>query len=85
MDEYIETIREISDKASKEFKEEVRLADMKKIWDGLKLEFVEYKNTGTSVLRSPEAIFNELDDQIATTQAMKVAKHCTDQLKKEVI
>ena len=26
-----------------------------------------------------------MDDQIATTQAMKVAKHCTDVLKKEVL
>jgi len=58
------------DAAGKEYAIEASLDKMNKEWETMFLVTAEYRDTGTSVLKSLDEIFQQLDDHIVMTQAM---------------
>lgn len=62
-----EQIRDISDVASKEKGFEKLLFKMRSDWKPWKLELVEYKDTGTFILKGVDPIMDKLDEDISKT------------------
>ncbi|XP_065937642.1 dynein axonemal heavy chain 3 isoform X7 [Magallana gigas] len=71
LDKYLDVLQEISSQASKEFALEKALEKMKSDWENMHFSFVAYKDTGVSILSSPEDIQVLLDDHIVKTTTMK--------------
>eukprot|EP01035_Chromulina_nebulosa_P018662 gene18662-24408_t len=71
VNQYIESISDISMKAEKEFNLENSLKLMKKEWETIDLELKPYKDTGSFVIGGIDEIIALLDDHIVKTQTMR--------------
>ena len=69
--DYIEQIQEASDTASKEFALERLLDKMLNEWRPMAFDCMEYRDTGTYILRALDDIQSLFDDHIVKTQAMR--------------
>jgi dynein heavy chain, axonemal len=56
--------------AGKEYSIEQALNKMQKEWEGLELQVLEYRDSGTYIVKVEEAVSQMLDDHIVMTQAM---------------
>lgn len=69
--DHIETVERISAEAQKQHALKTALATMKKEWKPMELQTLEYKNTGTSVVKGIDDIQALLDDHIVKTQGIR--------------
>lgn len=70
LEEHLEAIETISDRATKEYSLKRALDRMEEEWEGQKFNCIVYKETGTSILSSPDEIQTILEDQLLKTQSM---------------
>eukprot|EP00958_Prasinococcus_capsulatus_P016076 scaffold1766_cov401-Prasinococcus_capsulatus_cf.AAC.33 len=73
MEQHMAAILEISEYAGKEYSLERTLDQMLSEWNGVKLDYVAWRDTGTYVLRGLDEIQVLLDDQIVKTQSMRAS------------
>ncbi len=66
----LELITSIGDTAGKEFQLESALKKMMNAWTDVNLEVIEYKGTGSHILRAMDEAIAMLDEQIVTTQVL---------------
>ncbi|CAH3114243.1 unnamed protein product [Pocillopora meandrina] len=71
LDKFVEELTEISGKAAKEFSLEKALSRMKEDWKDIEFVFVQYKDTGISILSAVDDLQVLLDDHIVKTLTMK--------------
>ncbi|XP_053376707.1 dynein axonemal heavy chain 3-like [Mercenaria mercenaria] len=71
LEKYLDKLQLISNQASKEFALENALKKMKEDWKNMHFSFVQYKDTGISILAAPDDIQVLLDDHIVKTMTMK--------------
>ena len=69
--DYIAQIQEMSDAASKEFSLEKALDKMLNEWRPIQFDCMEYRDTGTYILRALDEIQSMFDDHVVKTQAMR--------------
>ncbi|KAL2653916.1 hypothetical protein R1flu_022044 [Riccia fluitans] len=67
---HLSVLEEVADLASKEFGIEMQLTKMEQEWKSCNLQILEYKETGTYIMKIEEATLQQLDDHIVLTQAM---------------
>jgi len=70
LDKQMEVITKVGETAGKEFAIEKALDGMEKDWQPLVLEILDYKDTGTFIMKVAEEVSQMLDDHIVMTQAM---------------
>lgn len=63
-------IKEISDNASKEYTIELALNKMIKEWEGVKLQLISHKDTGTYIMKMSDEEIQMLDEHILITQQL---------------
>ncbi|XP_056631499.1 dynein axonemal heavy chain 1-like [Diorhabda sublineata] len=68
VDQYIEKMANIAERATKEYSIEQTLEKMMSEWENNKLELTPYKTTGTYIMKVSDEIQQLLDDQIVLTQ-----------------
>lgn len=68
-------VEEVSEYASKEYSLERTLDKMQHDWNGVKLEYIVWRNTGTYILSALDDIQMLLDDQIVKTQSMRASPY----------
>jgi dynein heavy chain, axonemal len=66
----IDYISKISESAAKEYQIEQSLAKMTEEWDQMVLQIINYKDTGTGILKGVDEISAVLDEQITMVQTM---------------
>ncbi|RHY33391.1 hypothetical protein DYB32_001670 [Aphanomyces invadans] len=71
LDAHIDTITKICETAGKEYQIEKALNAMEDQWKHVALSVVEYRETGTFVLKAVDEVQAILDEQITITQAMQ--------------
>jgi dynein heavy chain len=71
LDEHVETISKIGEKAGKEHQIESALNNMMEQWLSIDLNILAYRETGTFVLKGVDEIQAILDEHITMTQAMQ--------------
>ncbi|KAI9101992.1 dynein heavy chain and region D6 of dynein motor-domain-containing protein [Phlyctochytrium arcticum] len=75
LDQYAESIANLSAAAAKELSIEEGLANIEKAWQVLELDIIPYKDDkGYSKIRSTDAIFELLEDNQVTLSSMKASK-----------
>eukprot|EP00002_Diphylleia_rotans_P006932 TRINITY_DN1638_c0_g1_i1.p1 TRINITY_DN1638_c0_g1~~TRINITY_DN1638_c0_g1_i1.p1 ORF type:complete len:4126 (-),score=976.49 TRINITY_DN1638_c0_g1_i1:597-12974(-) len=67
---HTEAITKAAEYASKEYSIEFALDKMMKEWEPINFDVVDYRDSGTSILRGSDDINQMLDDHIAMTQSM---------------
>eukprot|EP00736_Rhodelphis_marinus_P006943 Rmarinus@m.24609 len=73
--DHAENITKTCDLAGKEFMLEDALDKMEKEWEEIKLGLMEYKETGSYVVKGVDEISQLLDDHLTTTQAMSFSPY----------
>ncbi|CAG9466771.1 unnamed protein product [Pedinophyceae sp. YPF-701] len=73
--DHIELISKVADVAAKEYAIEQALAKMESEWSGTALQVMEYRETGTYVIKVDEAVSQMLDDQIVMAQSMSFSPY----------
>ena len=73
--EHMEVIEEISEYASKEYSLEKTLDKMQHEWSGVSFDRMDWRDTGTTILRGIDDIQAILDDQVVKTQAMRASPY----------
>ncbi|KAL0019092.1 hypothetical protein WJX77_000912 [Trebouxia sp. C0004] len=68
--DHLDTIQKVSEVAGKESSIEVALDKMAAEWATAEISVLEYRNTGTFVIKLDEAVLQQLDDHIVMTQSM---------------
>jgi dynein heavy chain len=68
LDKALPLIEEVSEYASKEFSLERALDKMQGDWGGVVLEAMDWRSTGTTILRGLDDVQMLLDDQATKTQ-----------------
>ncbi|KAK3257150.1 hypothetical protein CYMTET_33753, partial [Cymbomonas tetramitiformis] len=68
--DHLEKISKVADVALKEYAIETAMNKMEGEWDGQELQVMEYRETGTYIMKVEESITQQLDDHIVMTQAM---------------
>ncbi|XP_048589777.1 dynein axonemal heavy chain 3-like isoform X2 [Nematostella vectensis] len=71
LEKFVDDLAEISGRAAKEFSLEKAMDKMHQEWNGMEFAFVEYKDTGISILSAVDDLQVLLDDHIVKTQTMK--------------
>jgi dynein heavy chain len=72
---YLPAVEEVSEYASKEYSLERTLDKMQGDWNGVMLEYMAWRNTGTYILRGLDEVQMLLDDQIVKTQSMRASPY----------
>lgn len=67
---HLDGIGKVAEKAAKEFQIETALDKMAREWEGVMLEVVAYRETGTYVLKGVDTLQALLDEHTTMTQAM---------------
>ncbi|CAG5113648.1 Oidioi.mRNA.OKI2018_I69.chr2.g7738.t1.cds [Oikopleura dioica] len=70
LDTYTEQINKVSEVAAKEYAIETALDKMEEQWRPILFEVLDYKDTGTYIIKSPDEASQLLDDHIVMTQSM---------------
>ncbi|EDQ91509.1 uncharacterized protein MONBRDRAFT_15298, partial [Monosiga brevicollis MX1] len=70
LEQHMDTITRVGEIAGKEYGIEQALDKMEAEWQPLVLEIIDYKETGTCIMKSAEEAAQLLDDHIVMTQAM---------------
>lgn len=70
VDKHAENLKQISDNASKEYTIELALNKMLKEWEGVKLQLLPHKDTGTYIMKIADEEVQLLDDHILITQQL---------------
>ena len=73
IDQHIELIEDLSDRAQREYRLESKLKAMKKEWEDKEVPILAFKDT--HIIQSVDEIQVLLDDQIVTAQAMKTSRY----------
>lgn len=68
--DHVEAIEKIGEIAGKEYTLESALTGMYAQWEGVELDLMDYRDTGTYALKGSEEMVQQLDDQITMTQAI---------------
>eukprot|EP00698_Gefionella_okellyi_P019150 TRINITY_DN5834_c0_g2_i1.p1 TRINITY_DN5834_c0_g2~~TRINITY_DN5834_c0_g2_i1.p1 ORF type:complete len:4046 (-),score=1123.04 TRINITY_DN5834_c0_g2_i1:354-12491(-) len=79
---YMEKIREVADVAAQEYALEQGLKKMQDEWGVCKFDIMDFRESGTHILRGPDDILSMLDDQITKTQTMKCSPHVAPLMEK---
>ena len=72
---HIQAIEEVSEYASKEYSLERTLDKMQGEWIGVAFEYIDWRETGTQILKGIDDIQMILDDQIVKTQSMRASPY----------
>ncbi|KAK9829119.1 hypothetical protein WJX72_004004 [[Myrmecia] bisecta] len=72
---HLPTIEEVSEYAAKEYSLERTLDKMQADWNGVVFDCMDWRATGTSILRGLDDIQTLLDDQIVKTQSMRASPY----------
>ena len=75
LNEYTEQINRVSEIAAKEYAIEQALDKMEAQWQPVLFEVLEYKDTGTYIIKSPDDASQLLDDHIVMTQSMNFSPY----------
>ena len=75
LEEHAEKVSEISGAASKELAIEDALKALEETWSGIALEIGPYKDRGHFILKSPDEIFTQLEDNQVTLATMKASRY----------
>ncbi|XP_048258404.1 dynein axonemal heavy chain 1-like isoform X3 [Haliotis rufescens] len=75
LQEHIQVIAKVAEVAGKEYSIEQALDKMEKEWDPVMFEIIQYKETGTFILKSSEETSQLLDDHIVMTQSMSFSPY----------
>jgi dynein heavy chain, axonemal len=67
---FMQQITTVGDFASKEYLIEKTLEKMTSSWVGVNLDLIDYRDTGTQILRGLDEIMQQLDDNIVMTQSI---------------
>eukprot|EP00878_Enallax_costatus_P016966 GHUV01017809.1.p1 GENE.GHUV01017809.1~~GHUV01017809.1.p1 ORF type:complete len:1283 (+),score=439.89 GHUV01017809.1:87-3935(+) len=67
---HLDTITKVADVASKEYSIEQALDKLQREWEGAELGVLEYRDTGTYVIKVEEAMSQQIDDHIVMLQSM---------------
>eukprot|EP01029_Cantina_marsupialis_P009143 TRINITY_DN2137_c0_g4_i1.p1 TRINITY_DN2137_c0_g4~~TRINITY_DN2137_c0_g4_i1.p1 ORF type:complete len:4119 (-),score=1448.16 TRINITY_DN2137_c0_g4_i1:93-12449(-) len=70
LQDHIEVIQKVGEKAGKEFQIEVALNKMNEEWENVMLEIMSYRETGTFVLKGVDELQALLDEHVTMSQAM---------------
>ena len=70
-----ERIIKIADVAGKEFSIEQALNKMQNEWSTVELQLMEYRETGTYIVKVDEAVIQQLDDHIVMSQSMSFSPY----------
>jgi dynein heavy chain len=70
---YIEDIEDMSDRAQREYRLMVKLTGMQREWEDKVLELKDHKET--YIISTIEDVQTLLDDQVVTAQAMKTSRY----------
>lgn len=73
--DFMQQISTCGDLASKEFMIEKTLTEMKEGWKGIDLELMDYRDSGTSVLRGLDDTMQHLDDNIVMAQSLSFSPY----------
>lgn len=68
--DFMDQIAKCGDLASKEYMVEKTLAEMKESWVGIDLDLMEYRDSGTYVLKGLDDTIQHLDDNIVMAQSL---------------
>ncbi|KAJ7552868.1 hypothetical protein O6H91_06G073600 [Diphasiastrum complanatum] len=68
--DHLEIISNVADIAGKEYSIETALLKMEADWKTADLQVMEYKETGSYIVKMDESLLQQLDDHIAMTQSM---------------
>lgn len=68
--DFMDQISKVGDIASKEYMIEKTLLEMKEGWVGIDLDLMEYRDTGSHVLRGLDDTLQHLDDNIVMAQSL---------------
>ena len=68
--DHVDAIDKIGEIAGKEYTLESALQGMYGQWEGIELDLMDYRDTGTYALKGSEEMVQQLDDQITMTQAI---------------
>nr|XP_023655546.1 dynein heavy chain 1, axonemal [Paramormyrops kingsleyae] len=75
LQEHMGAIGRVAEVAGKEFAIEQALDKMELQWSSVTFEVLPYKETGTYILKSPDEVFQLLDDHIVMTQSMSFSPY----------
>ena len=73
--EHMTVLEEVSEYASKEYSLEKTLDKMQHEWSGVAFDRMDWRETGTTILRGLDDIQAILDDQVVKTQAMRASPY----------
>lgn len=68
-------LKQIAENASKEYVIEIALDKMFNEWDGVKLQILPYKDTGTHIMKISDDELQMLDDHILQTQQLSFSPY----------
>lgn len=68
--DHIDTIEEISERATRELALETAKRIMEREWDDIKFQLAPYKETGVSIMINNEPIWELIDEQIMKSISM---------------
>ncbi|KAF5829735.1 dynein heavy chain, N-terminal region 2-domain-containing protein [Dunaliella salina] len=71
---HLTAISKVSEVAGKEYSIEQALDKMVSEWDGAELQVMDYRETGTYIIKVDDAISQMLDDHIVMTQSMSFSQ-----------
>ena len=74
LEEHSEEVSEISGAASKELAIEQALQQLEEVWSDVALEIGPYKDRGHFILKAPDDLFTQLEDNQVTLGTMKASR-----------
>lgn len=74
LEEHSEEVSEISGAASKELAIEQALQQLEEVWSDVTLEIGPYKDRGHFILKAPDDLFTQLEDNQVTLGTMKASR-----------
>lgn len=85
VDKHVEELDRISKNAWEEYNIELALNEMIKEWDGVKLQFLPYKDTGTYIIEIKDDVMQMLDNHIVVSEQLLSTKSFKGIFEKQLI